>query len=95
MSSYGNLLFGVSNQARGSRSFYTGDNFAPNSAGLPPAHMLSGGLQKGRVGWEAEELAAHRLQVGLAPLELLGHGVDVPEATLEGLLAKMALDLAA
>ncbi len=51
--------------------------------------MLSG------VGWETEEVAADRLQVGLAPLELLGHGVDVPEATLEGLLAKMALELAA
>src|SRR6185503_1823951 len=41
-------------------------------------------LQKGLIGLEAQEVPADGLEVGLAALELLGHGVDVAKAPLEG-----------
>src|SRR5262252_4511903 len=40
-------------------------------------------LEEGGVGFEAEQEAAHRLEVRLATLELLGHGVDVAESAVE------------
>src|SRR6185503_10597759 len=41
-------------------------------------------LQERRVGRQAEEELADRLEVGLAALDLLGDRVDIPEAPVEG-----------
>src|SRR5438105_3714124 len=46
--------------------------------------MNAPGLQERGIGLDPEHELTHRLEVRLAPLELLGHRVDVAEPAIEG-----------